>query len=259
MRLLIAIAACLAVTVAAQSPPAVILVTLDGARIEEVFGGLDVSIVQSQLKEGQRLEDQADLQALLGGDAGSEAREADAVLLGHADARARLDRRQSRRGSRVHLTNRHWFSYPGYSEILVGRAHDDVIKSNDPIRNPNRTVLEFLKTANGLSREQVAAFASWDVFSAIVESKAGELTVNAGYQAFDRRVAEVRRQSALQFETPTPWDSVRHDAYTFRSRWIISPVTSRACSISRSARRTTGRTTAVTIACSKHSRGPIST
>ena len=28
------------------------------------------------------------------------------------------------RGSRVHLTNAHAFSYPGYSEMLVGRAHD---------------------------------------------------------------------------------------------------------------------------------------
>ena len=55
-------AACLAfltVAAAAQAPPAVILVTLDGARIEEVFAGLDVSIVQSQLKPGQRAEDQA--------------------------------------------------------------------------------------------------------------------------------------------------------------------------------------------------------
>ena len=26
----------------------------------------------------------------------------------------------------------------------------------------------------------------------------------------------MRRDSALQFETPTPWDSVRHDVYTFR-------------------------------------------
>ena len=51
---------------------------------------------------------------------------------------------------------------------------------------------------------------------AIVESKQGELTVNAGYQAFESRTDEVRRRSDLQFETPTPWNSVRHDAYTFR-------------------------------------------
>ena len=91
-----------------------------------------------------------------------------------------------------------------------------MIKSNDPLRNPNQTVLQFLKVTHGLSRDQVAAFASWDVFSAIVESQPGELAVNAGSRAFESPNAEVRRQSALQFETPTPWESVRHDAYTFR-------------------------------------------
>ena len=36
------------------------------------------------------------------------------------------------RGSRVHLTNAHAFSYPGYAEMLLGRAHDDAINSNAP-------------------------------------------------------------------------------------------------------------------------------
>ena len=48
-------------------------------------------------------------------------------------------------GSSVRLTNRHRFSYPGYSEILLGEAHDDEIKSNDPIRNPHTTVLEAMR------------------------------------------------------------------------------------------------------------------
>ena len=48
-------------------------------------------------------------------------------------------------GSSVTLTNTHRFSYPGYSEILTGEAHDDVIKSNDRMQNPYRTVLEELK------------------------------------------------------------------------------------------------------------------
>ena len=37
---------------------AVILVTLDGARTEEMFGGLDTAIVRSTLKKGSRLEDE---------------------------------------------------------------------------------------------------------------------------------------------------------------------------------------------------------
>ena len=33
-------------------------------------------------------------------------------------------------GSKVNLTNGMWFSYPGYNEILCGRADDQRIDSN---------------------------------------------------------------------------------------------------------------------------------
>ena len=37
------------------------------------------------------------------------------------------------KGSSVQVTNAYRVSYPGYSEILTGRAQDDVIRGNDPI------------------------------------------------------------------------------------------------------------------------------
>ena len=77
-------------------------------------------------------------------------------------------------------------------------------------------MLEFLQGAAGLTREQVAVFGSWSVFNAIAEHTEGAITINAGFEAFESPDAEVRRLSALQFETPTPWESVRHDAYTVR-------------------------------------------
>jgi len=209
-------AAGLATAVVAQSPPAIVLVTLDGARTEEVFGGIDVEIVKAGLKPNQRLEDQPLYKRFWA--ATAEERRAKLMpffwgtLMREHGSIAGNPAKQSR----VHLSNGHWFSYPGYSEVLTGRARDEVIKSNDPIRNPYPTVLEFLKKSGGLDANQVAAFASWDVFNAIVEHTEGALTVNAGYEAFDSPNEEVRRQSRLQFETPTPWDSVRHDAYTFR-------------------------------------------
>jgi hypothetical protein len=113
------------------------------------------------------------------------------------------------------LTNTHRFSYPGYSEILTGEAHDDVIKSNDRVQNPYRTVLEELNARLGLPPGAVAAFGSWSAFNEIVEHTPGTVMVNAGYAPFatsDKTGVELSR---LQFETPTPWNSVRHDAYTF--------------------------------------------
>ncbi|MFA5910412.1 MAG: hypothetical protein WC815_16640 [Vicinamibacterales bacterium] len=206
----------LAAAVFAQSPQAIVLVTLDGARTEEMFGGFDAEIVKAGLKPNQRLEDQPLYKRFWA--ATAEERRArlmpffwGTLMRDHGSVAG-----NPAKGSRVHLTNGHWFSYPGYSEILVGRAHDDTIKSNEPLRNPYPTVLEFLKQNAGLTKDQVAAFASWDVFNAIAEHTDGALTVNAGFEAFDSPNEEVRRQSRLQFETPTPWDSVRHDAYTFR-------------------------------------------
>ena len=116
----------------------------------------------------------------------------------------------------MHLTNGHVFSYPGYWRCSSAGRTADTIRSNDPIRNPYPTVLEFLKRQHALSTQQVAVFTSWSVHRAIVEHSEGALTINSGFIAFDSSNEEVRRQSALQFETPTPWNEVRHDAYTMR-------------------------------------------
>ena len=209
-------AAWLTAAVFAQSPQAVVLVTLDGARVEEVFGGLDREILRSQLNERQRVEDQPVYQRFWADTPEARRQKLMPFFWGTLMREHGSVAGNPALGSRVHLSNGHWFSYPGYSEILVGRAQDGTIKSNDPVRNPYPSVLEFLKTHAGLSKQQVAVFASWSVFSAIVEHTEGALTVNAGYQTFESRSDEVRRQSELQFETPTPWDSVRHDAYTVR-------------------------------------------
>ena len=119
-------------------------------------------------------------------------------------------------GSTVAITNKHRFSYPGYSEILTGQAHDDVINSNDNKRNPYPSVLEFLKGKLGLPSERVAAFSSWETMNWIAEHKEGAIPINAGFEAYQHPDAVIRELSQLQFETLTPWGSVRHDIYTFR-------------------------------------------
>ena len=107
-------------------------------------------------------------------------------------------------GSTVQITNGHRFSYPGYSEILTGQAHDDVIDSNDKKRNPNTTVLEFLKRKLRLDSRQVAAFASWDTIDWIDEHEPGAITSNAGYQAYEHPDPVVQELSRLQSEADQP-------------------------------------------------------
>jgi len=220
MRL--AIPLCVAVVAATVSAApgrlsrAVVLVTLDGARHQEVFGGFDPEAARTQLKSTESLDEQP-MYRRYWAPTREERREKlmpffwGTLMRQHGSIAG--DRT---RGSAVTLMNRHWFSYPGYAEMLLGRAHDDEIKSNHPLRNPHRTVLEFLQSQGGLAATGVAVFASWDVFNAIAEQREGALTVNAGFEAYNAASADVERESRRQFETSTPWDSVRHDAYTFR-------------------------------------------
>jgi hypothetical protein len=193
-----------------------ILITLDGARVEEMFGGLDAAVLQSTLREGQTAADHP-LARRFGGETPTARRE----RLMPFFWRTLVTRHGSIAGNRgagssVTLTNSHRFSYPGYAEILLGEAHDDAINSNDPVRNPYTTVLETLKERLGLPSRRTGVFTSWNVFDAIVEHTPGSLTVSAGYRPFAHEDPGVRELNALQSETPTPWDAVRHDVYTFR-------------------------------------------
>ena len=194
----------------------VILITLDGARTEEIFGGLDLDVFKSTLREKQRIEDQPAYKRFWADTAAARREKLMPFFWGTLMREHGSIAGNKALGSSVTLTNTHRFSYPGYSEILVGEAHDDVIKSNDAVRNPYSTVLEEIRTQLGLTQAQVGAFASWDVFDAIVEHTKGSLTVNAGYQPFESPDPVVRNLSRMQLETVTPWNSVRNDVYTFR-------------------------------------------
>ena len=118
--------------------------------------------------------------------------------------------------SAVSVTNRHWFSYPGYSEILTGQAHDDLIKSNDPIRNKFPSVFQYIQRKRQLTPAQIATFASWSVFSSIVESEEGSDDGECRCAAICLAGPQMQWMNAMQNETPTPWDNVRYNAYTFR-------------------------------------------
>ena len=68
------------------------------------------------------------------------------------------------------------------------------------MRNPNTTVLEFLRASQRLSRDQVAAFTSWSVFSAIVEKTRRIDRRQRRLSAVRIRVAEVasRQRAAVR-------------------------------------------------------------
>jgi hypothetical protein len=235
---------------AAQAPRAsddnIILVTLDGARTQEIFGGLDLEIFKSTLKADARPEDQPTYRRFWAASREERRRKLMPFFWTLVTDQGSIagDRQLD---SIVKLNNRHWFSYPGYAEILLGEPHDDRIKSNDPIRNPYPTLLETIRARLSLPRDKVAVFASWSVFNEISEHTEGTIVVNAGVEAFDSSDPAVKAADRLQREVPTPWEG---------TRWRTSPQQSRVCCISPSTKPTIGLTTAATTACSMPTRGP---
>ncbi len=194
----------------------VILITFDGARTQEVFGGLDLDILKDKTRRG-KVEESSLYKKYWA--ATAEERRAKLMPFFWGTLMKEHGSIAGNRSlsSAVMTTNKMWFSYPGYSEILTGQAHDDVINSNDRNRNPNTSVLEFLKRKLKLNKTQVALFGSWDVFNWIGEHEEGAVTINSGHEPYElAATAELKALSKLQNEKLSPWDSVRYDYFTVR-------------------------------------------
>jgi hypothetical protein len=189
----------------------VVLITLDGLRWQELFSGADPLLIANTdfvndttaLKEsfwrGSPMERRQVLFPFLW---------SHVAEMGQLHGNRNLD-------SRMDLTNTMWFSYPGYNEILTGKADDTRITSNDKLPNPNKTILE---TANKDPRYtgKVAAFGSWDVFPYIVNETRSGVPVNAGFElaAGDDLTEGEKFLNQLQPKVPSPWGTVRLDAFT---------------------------------------------
>jgi type I phosphodiesterase/nucleotide pyrophosphatase len=191
----------------------VILVTLDGVRWQEIFGGADPALLD---KESGGLKDVELVKKLAWRETAAERRELLMPFLWTVVAKQGQLWGNVERGSEAVVTNGLNFSYPGYHELLAGFP-DPRVDSNDKKVNPNETLPQWLARREGL-RGRVAAFASWDTFAWILPEREG-LYVNAGMEPV--LVGEPNARQALLNElmadvTP-PMDEVRPDALTFHS------------------------------------------
>ncbi len=199
-------------TAQASNDTKVILITMDGFRWQELFTGADPLLVANaeyvndttQLKDRFWKEDLKERREALMPFVWSEVAE-----MGQIHGNRAL-------GSKVDLTNTMWFSYPGYNEILTGKSDDDRIDSNDKIPNPNKTILEIANT-DSRYKGKVAAFGSWDVFPYIVNEERSGVPVNAGFELSrgDNLTQRENFLNELQPKVPSPWGSVRFDAFTY--------------------------------------------
>lgn len=190
-----------------------ILVTLDGARNQEIFGGLDAEIFRSVNKNFESTAAYKKYKAST-----PQERRERLMPFFWGTLMKRLGSIAGNRelGSEVKTTNRLFFSYPGYSEILTGQAHDDVIKSNSHPQNPYPSFLDLLNKKFATGPNAVAEFSSWDAFMRIATNNPGSFVVNAAYETYPTRNKEITELFRLQSQVLSPWPSVRHDYFTFK-------------------------------------------
>ena len=221
MRIRTIVAACVIAALSGAALPAqgrkterVVIVTLDGTRWQEVFGGMDESALRDSSPKGTDITTAPAYRQFWAATA-EERRERLMPFVWRTLVREGVLAGNRAHGSTVSVTNGIRVSYPGYSEILTGQAHDDVISGNAAVRNRFPSVLQFVRRKLNLPAAKVATFASWGVFSSIVETVPGDTTVNAGLQPYDSPSELVRQMSQMQHEARLPWENMRHDAYTF--------------------------------------------
>jgi hypothetical protein len=215
VSLCVAAAAVVGTLQAQDEGDSVVLITIDGARTEEIFGGLDVDVLSSTLTKGQKIEETSSYKRFWAASREERRRRLMpffwTLVTDHGSIAGDAQVKSS-----VRLRNRHWFSYPGYAEILLGEPHDEVINTNNAVRNPYPTVLEAVRERLNLPADKVATFAGWSVFNEIVEHTEGATFVSAGVEPLNAPDDEVRLLNRMQEQVVTPWDGTRFDAFTFR-------------------------------------------
>lgn len=187
----------------------VFLVTIDGLRWQEVFRGVSPDLV-----ENQDFVKSASLKDHFWEETPSKRAEKLMPFFWNTIAKQGIVWGNRDSNSFAQVSNYFYFSYPGYSEILSGYADPRII-SNKKVWNPSTTVLEWFNNQPEF-HGKVEAFASWDVFPYIINTKRSGIPVNAGFMKAtgDKLTPLEKHLNLLQDEIPSPWHNVRLDAFT---------------------------------------------
>ena len=196
----VAVAAGTAGTAAQSGGSNVILVTIDGLRWQEFFGGAEAATTSSVPAAERRAPGEARFQR----DDAGEGREAMMPFVWTTIAARGPDLRRPDRQQPGDMTNGLRFSYPGYHEMLGGVA-DGRIDTNGKVPNPNVTVLEWLNARPGFEG-RMAAYGSWDVLPSILNADRWSLPVVTGWHRVPQPTPAASGRRMLAGELPHYWE-----------------------------------------------------
>ncbi len=185
-----------------------IIVTLDGMRWQEVFGGVDIAIIN----DSTFTRDSADIKSRFWSDDAHERRKKLFPFFWNTIANHGQLYGNRNLGSFANVTNPYRFSYPGYNEIFTGYP-DTAVNSNDKIPNKNENVLEFINKQKGYEGK-VAAFSTWDCFPFILNKWRSGIYVNSDVDTLKFKNLQLQLINDMQFLSAKPI-GVRLDLLTY--------------------------------------------
>jgi hypothetical protein len=215
MAMLLLVSSAAAEEPTARSTHNVILVTLDGVRVQEVFGGLDETIaahdalqVYSEISTGRERYGAATAKAR---------REALLPFFWKTLAPMGVVFGNPTHGNHVKVQNRILWSTPGYTEIMTGAPRAQVT-DNDNVRHPYRTALEYAREALSLGYGQVAQIGSWEGFKLAAASRDDAFLTVGVYDTIPAPWGspDTDRLAALRKEVMGLWEEGSNDVLTFR-------------------------------------------
>lgn len=188
-----------------------VIITLDGFRWQEVFGGADSALINST----DVTMDTSTNKALYWSPSFEDRRKKLMPFLWNVVATRGQIYGNRNYNNNVNVSNPYALSYPGYSELLTGSV-DFSITGNHRKKNQNRNVLEVLND-NELYSGKVAAFTSWDMFPYILNQERNGLKLNSGLQNVqddNLSLSEVA-MNKVQSEVITEPGETRYDELTY--------------------------------------------
>jgi len=209
-----------AANLAAADPPAlatrnVILLTLDGVRVQEVFGGIDETIARHDAE--QVYSEIATARERYGAGTPEARREALWPYFWKTLAPQGLVFGNGAHGSHVKVQNRVLWSTPGYTEIMTGAPKAEVT-DNDNLRHEYTTVLEHARSALGLGYGQVAQIGSWEGFKLAAASRDDSFLMVGVHDSLPGQWSSPRSDelAELRRQVMGLWEEGSNDVLTFR-------------------------------------------
>lgn len=190
----------------------VILVTFDGFRWQEVFGGAQKKILNvkryagdvKKMKEQYWDKDPAKRRVKI------------MPFFWNTVATKGQLYGNKKLGNSVRLTNGYKFSFPGYNEIFTGWG-DKRINSNDYGDDPNSNIFDFLAAQKGFENK-MAAFATWDAFPRIINEKRNHVPVFVEMKADKNGGINVKGVTIDKWQTSIPAHNpyAKTDSFTYK-------------------------------------------